>query len=223
MITCPWCGTSYTTFRSSCSRCGGLLPAPGPAPVPAGADEVEMPPPPPREISDKYRRKLLLGPAIGRCVLALIGGIIAACLCSVTIFVGIPAQLGREIANSRGTLLLPISGVIFLLGWGLIFLVRKIRAAYSGYRKAEKLVDVLRHGEAVVGQIVGMQPDYTSLSNGLPRLTISYQFRWNGRDYQNKIAAHAPPGPSFEPGRRVCVLCLPDAPEYNTLYPHPSP
>ena len=48
MITCPWCGTSYTTFRSNCKNCGGPLPPPAeatatPPPIP----DLPEPPPPP--------------------------------------------------------------------------------------------------------------------------------------------------------------------------------
>ncbi|MGH2581874.1 MAG: hypothetical protein ACRDFQ_03135 [Anaerolineales bacterium] len=63
-ITCPWCGTNYTSFQTNCSNCGGTLPAPTevhpPAEVKRGKIELQMPPAPPREISDTYARRIML-------------------------------------------------------------------------------------------------------------------------------------------------------------------
>ena len=53
MILCPWCGTSFTTFETPCTRCGGPIPAPASAEVATSAPEevISLPPKPPREIA----------------------------------------------------------------------------------------------------------------------------------------------------------------------------
>jgi hypothetical protein len=205
MITCPWCGTNYAVFQSNCSRCGGPIKAPANVAVPTTANEVEMPPSPPREISESYRWKLFLADAwvIGAGIFALIGGIFAVVgfgltIGIVTAFVGIP-----------------------FLGMGLLFLGGGGYVLYWRYQETAKTVNILRQGEAAVGQIVSVQQNFSVAVNGQHPWIISYQFQADGRGFQNKVTTLNPPGLQIERGRQVCVLYLPASPEYNTIYPHP--
>lgn len=74
--TCPWCGTSYTTFRSNCRNCGGPLPPPrqetaAPPPIP----DIPEPPPAPRDFKNSFVWRNLLsdGWAIAAGVFTLLG------------------------------------------------------------------------------------------------------------------------------------------------------
>jgi hypothetical protein len=206
MIVCPWCGTNYTTFQSTCNKCGGPLQAQQQT-VPAASrtEEVLMPPPPPREISDSYRWKLMLADSwtISAGIFALIGSIFSTVgffltIAIVTAFVGIP-----------------------FLGIGLLFLGGGGYVLYWRYQEASKGMNILRNGEAVVGQITGAELNYSVQVNGRNPLRIGYQFRVAGQEYQNTVSTLNHLNQQFAPGQPVCVLYLPTAPAYNSIYPHP--
>jgi hypothetical protein len=163
-----------------------------------------MPPSPPREISDSYRWKLLFGDAwvIGAGIFALIGGIFAVVGFGLTVgiitaFVGIP-----------------------FLGMGLMFLGGGGYVLYWRYQEALKAVNILRNGQAVIGQITSAQINYSVQVNGRNPLTIGYQFQVSGKDYRNTVTTLNHLNLRFEPSKPVCVLYLPNAPEYSSLYPH---
>jgi len=92
---------------------------------------------------------------------------------------------------------------------------------YWRYQEASKAVNILRNGEAVIGQVTGAQINYSVAVNGRNPITVGYHFRAAGRDYQSTITTLNHLNLRFEPGKSVCVLYLPDAPEYSSLYPHP--
>jgi hypothetical protein len=203
MIVCPWCGTNFAVFQSNCSRCGGPIQAPKFA-VPA-REEVDMPPPPPREISKKYLWNLMLSDAWAQAafVFALLGAIFsvvgfALTIGIVTAFVGLP-----------------------FLGMGLLFLGGGGYTLYWRYQESIKAVNILQNGEAVVGQITGAEVNYSVRVNGQNPLTISYQFAVAGKKYENKIITLNRFDMLFQTGKEVCVLYLPEQPDYNSLYPHP--
>ena len=210
MITCPWCGTNYAAFQSNCNNCGGPLPVPEQAAAPIRAEnegeaEAPMPPPPPRQISSSYAWRLLVsdGWAITSLVFLLLGVIFAPLgfamtVAIVTAFVGIP----------------------FLL-LGVAFLGGGLAVVYWRYQVAQKLVEVLRNGEAAQGEISGAEVNYSVTINGRHPRTIAYRFHVAGRDYQGSVTTLNIPGAELRMGRRVCVLYLPAAPEHNSLYPHP--
>ena len=205
MVICPWCGTNYTTFQSNCSRCGGPIQAAASVSSVSMDEEVTMPPPPPREISDNYRWKLMRSDAWsqGSIVFALLGVIFTLVgfvltIAIITAFVGIP-----------------------FLGMGLLFLGGGGYVLYWRYNEALKAVNILKNGEAVIGQVTDAQTNFTVAVNGRNPLTISYQFRAEGRDIQSSITTLNHLNVTFQPGKPVCVLYLPDAPDYNSLYPHP--
>ena len=50
MITCPWCGTNYTSFQPNCDNCGGSLPLPPETAAVPSTRSLPAPPPPPRNV-----------------------------------------------------------------------------------------------------------------------------------------------------------------------------
>ncbi len=76
MITCPWCGTNYETFRNNCKNCGGPLPpSREEAAVHPPIPDIPEPPPAPRDFKNSFLWRQLLsdGWAIGAGILGLIG------------------------------------------------------------------------------------------------------------------------------------------------------
>lgn len=204
MVVCPWCGTNYVNFQSNCGKCGGPIQAPKPV-FSTMCEQVEMPPPPPREISDKYRWILMQADVWSQAafVFALLGAIFSVVgffltIAIITAFVGIP-----------------------FLGMGLLFLGGGGYVLYWRYNEALKAVNILRNGEAVIGQVTSADVNYSVAVNGRNPLTIAYQFHAAGRDYESKVSTLNHLNLQFPPGGQVCVLHLPDQPEYNSLYPHP--
>ncbi len=206
MVTCPWCGTSYTSFQSNCSNCGGPLLPPAPvAAAPLADDAPLMPPPPPRMIASSYIWRLITvdGGAIAGFVLALIGLIFtivggALSIAIVTAFIGIPFA----------------GGGLLLLVVGLVILTLR-------YQQAQKILNALRIGEAVRGQIETVEQDYSVEINGRHPWKITYLFDVLGRVYNGKVTTMQDPGRQLQPGRSFAVLYLPSDPKINTLYPHP--
>lgn len=204
MYTCPYCGTSYATFTSNCKNCGGPLPA-SPAHLRPADAELAPPPAAPRPISDKYVWKLLLtdGGAVASFVLILLGFIfstvgIGLTLGVITAFIGLPF-LGL--------------GVFLLAGGGLLL--------YWRYGIKQKVVYVLKHGAATVGQITGVQQNYSVRINHRHPWLIDYQFDCNGQTYPGRVSTLNNPSMALQPGKRSYVLYLPAEPAQNALYPHP--
>jgi hypothetical protein len=207
MIICPWCGTNYLEFQSNCKNCGGPIQmaeerdtspsAPGEA--------LPVPPPAPRLISDKYIWRLLFsdGWAMAALVFGILGltfSIVGAGLTVglITAFVGIPFVL---------------MGIPFL-GAGIGVLIWR-------YNQAQKIVDVLRMGEAAYGQIVEAQENLSVEVNGRHPWIIRYQFQANGQTQEGSVSTLNPIGENLQAGRTACILYLPDAPQWNCIYPHP--
>lgn len=205
MITCPWCGTSYLSFQSNCTNCGGSLPLPAEKPVEAPEERITVPPPAPRDVPGNYAWRLLFtdGWGITGFVFALLGVIftplgIALTAPIITAFVGIPfAGLG-----------------ILFLGGGAALLVWR-------YREAKNTVEVLRTGKAVQGVIEQVHQNFHVQVNGRYPWTISYSFKANGSDYRGKVTTLSQPDLGQRPGKGVYVLYRAEEPEHNTIYPHP--
>ena len=210
MITCPWCGTTYASFQSNCDRCGGPLPAPS-APGSAqpafalGDNGVPTPPPPPRPVADSYAWKLTMSDGWGiaglvfvllGAIFTLIGGILTVAI--VTAFVGLPFL---------------VLGLAFLVGGGAVLRLT--------LQNARQVVAVLRTGQPAAGQIASVDQNYNVQVNGRNPWKIAYSFRVQERDYQGSVTTLNQPGPDLQAGRPACVLYLPEAPEHNSLYPHP--
>ncbi len=205
MITCPWCGTTYATFQSNCKNCGGPLPAPEVITQASTDFQPQLPPPAPRVISNSYVWKLLWTDAVAitAMILTFIGAIFAMVgigltLAVVTAFVGIPFAI---------------------IGCGL-FLVGGIMA-YLRYQEKQKVVNVLRFGQPTLGQITTVEENIMVEVNGRHPWKIEYLFQMNGKSYSGKVSTLNHPGRQFQSGNAVYILCLPENPEVNAIYPHP--
>ncbi len=201
MITCPWCGTSYTTFRSNCKNCGGPLPPPTdqeavPPPVP----NLLPPPPAPRAFKGSFVWKKLSadGWAIAALVFLLVGGSFTASGFPL-IFVFFPMVLFTFI------------GLAFL-GAGAPILIWR-------YQKAQQALQVLRTGQATLGNIVGVSQNYNVTINGRNPWTIYYTFQVGGRTYEGETTTLRPVGFTHQPGQSTYVLYLETDPLQNTIYP----
>jgi hypothetical protein len=206
MIICPWCGTSYLDFQSNCKNCGGPLPAVAETTAESVSTEsLPTPPPAPRPISEWYIWRLLIadGWAITAFVFVLLGvifGVVGSGLTIgiITAFVGIPFLL---------------FGIAFLgTGAGLII---------WRFQLAQKLVNVLRDGEATRGRVVDLHEDYSVSVNDQHPWGIRYQFQAGGQDYEGQVTTLNRPGPQLQVGKTICVLYLPADAKWNSIYPHP--
>jgi len=206
MITCPWCGTSYSSFLSSCQRCGGPIPPPERAPSAERPEfRPEAPPPPPRTISDSFLWKLLFsdGWAIASAVFVLLGGIftitgLPLSFAIVTAFVGIP-----------------------FLGFGLLFLAPGAVILYKRVEHFQTIVKVLREGQSVLGRITSVDMNPGVQVNGRNPWTIGYEYAVLGAAHEGRVTTLNEPGWQLQPGRAAYVLYLSDQPESSALYPHP--
>ena len=206
IIICPWCGTNYLAFQSNCKHCGGALQAVEDNTASLGPEETPPTPPlAPRPVSERYVWRLLSADSlwIAALVLGLLGVVFSQLGAGLVIgiitgLVGIPILL-------LGVSLLGIGG------WALMW----------RYQEARKVVDVLRVGEATRGQIVEIQQDHSVSVNGQYPWVIRYQFVADGLDHEGKVTTLNQPGQQLQAGRAVCVLYLPTAPKWSSIYPHP--
>jgi hypothetical protein len=210
MITCPWCGTNYLEFQSNCDNCGGSLPQPYLDATVATellpAQETPLAPPlPPRQIPKKIIGRMLLTDAgsITGGIFLLIGVIffvvgIALVIPVITLPVGLPfAGLG----------------IIFLIVGGILFSWR--------YGHARQTIDILRDGQAALGEITKVSQNYHVRVNNRYPWVIQYQFKVHGQNYLGKLSTLSQPDLSQQPGKTVYVLYQHNNPEKNTLYPSP--
>jgi len=206
MIICPWCGTNYLVFQSNCKNCGGPLQAiVEPTGLSIPTETLPMPPPAPRPISERYVWRLLSSDGwwIAALVFGLLGVIFFLTGAGLTIgiitaFVGIPFLF---------------LGAAFLGAGAWVFIWR--------YQETQKVVNVLREGEATSGQIVEVEENYSVTVNGRHPWTIRYEFQANGQRQEGKVTTLNQPGQQLQVGKAIRVLYLPTAPKWNSIYPHP--
>ena len=207
MIICPWCGTNYLSFQSNCKNCGGPIPAfkEEMPPSSVSTDHFNAPTPAPRPISNKYIWRLISsnGWAIAIFVLGVLGIVFTS--------VGIGLTLG---------IITAFVGIPFLM-IGIVFLGFAIGGLAWRYGQAQKIVNVLRFGEAISGQVVEVQENYSVQVNGRHPWAIGYRFRVDGKDYQGDVTTLNPVGQDFQAGKVVWILYLPEDPKWNSIYPHP--
>jgi hypothetical protein len=206
MFICPWCGTNYLTFQSNCGNCGGpLLAVDEKSTSSISGEDISTPPLAPRSISPQYARRLLFTDSwsIAAFVFCLFGVIFSPVGAGLTLGV-VTAFVGRPFL---------LLGLAFLGAGGVVLLWR--------YRVAQKIVSVLREGEATRGQIVEVQENYYARINGRYPWVIRYQFQANGRSYEGKITTLNQPGQQLQAGKAVSILYLPTAPKWSSIYPHP--
>jgi hypothetical protein len=198
--TCPWCGTSYTTFRSNCRNCGGPLPPPREeAAAPSSTPEIPEPPPAPRDFKNSFAWRQLVsdGWAIAAGVFALIGAIFT--------LIGIP-------------LILVVVGFAFV-PLGLLFLGAGVPILIWRYNLAQQTLNVLRLGEPVMGSIVDIHENVAVEVNGRHPWTITYGFAVDGEEYEGQTTTLRPVGFTHQVAQPMYVLYLPDDPTQNTVYP----
>jgi hypothetical protein len=206
MIICPWCGTNYLVFQSNCKNCGGPLQAVGETiGLSVQTENLPTPPSAPRPISERYIWRLLStdGWSIAAFVFVLLGVVFSLVGAGLTIgiitaFVGLPFLL---------------LGVVFLGIGGWVFIWR--------YQETQNIINVLREGETTRGQIVETRENYSVSVNGRHPWIIRYQFQVNGQSQEGKVTTLNQPGQQLQVGKAVCVLYLPAAPKWNSIYPHP--
>ncbi len=207
MITCPWCGTSYTEFRSKCSSCGASLPLP-PRTVPIAVDEeweqdLAVPPPPPRAVPHNYVWRLLSADAksVVGLILTPIGAVFAPLGLMLTLTV-VAAPVG-----------------IPFLAVGTPMLIAGLLLFARSYQAAQQATNVLATGEAVLGRIVEVDENLSVSINGRHPWRIRYQFPVEGHELEGTVHTLQPPGPGQQPGRPTYVLIAPGNPTQNTIYP----
>jgi hypothetical protein len=203
MVTCPWCGTSYAVFQSNCSKCGG--PIHPPEIIEAARESPLAPPAAPRPITNSYALKLMTsdGWSIAGLVFLIMGIIfaplgLALTLGIVTAFVGLP--------------------FLFL---GVIFLAASVGILSWRYRLCKQQIQVLKWGEATLGNVTNLQENYSVEVNGRHPWSIDYQYRANGQTYTGQVTTLSQPGNRLQPGCQVYVLYMGDNPTLSSLYPHP--
>jgi len=203
MINCPWCGTAHLTFQPNCRNCGGPLHAADETRSDAG-EALPTPPMAPRPIPNQYAWRLLArdGGAIAALVFGILGFVFS--------LVGAGLTLGVITA---------IVGIPFLI-LGMVFLASALVLILWRYQNAHKVVTVLRDGQARRGQIIEMGQNYFVRINWRYPWVIRYRFQVDGQDYEGKVTVMNPPGEAYQAGKAVWVLYLPDAPEWNSIYPN---
>ncbi len=201
MITCPWCGTHYETFRSNCRNCGGPLPPPAEeAAVPSPIPDLMEPPPPPRAFKGSFVWKKLAsdGWSIVALVFLLMGFIFT--------LVGLPL------------LFVFLVGVLFVF-LGLAFLGAGIPIIIWRYQEAQQTLNVLRMGQTTLGTITDVTQNYNVTVNGRHPWTIHYGFRIGGQEYEGETTTLRPVGFTHQVGQPVYVLYLESEPERSAIYP----
>jgi hypothetical protein len=203
MVTCPWCGTSYSTFQSSCSRCGGPLHPP--EGVDAAGDLPMEPPPVPRPISDSFALKLMTSDAwsIAGFVFLILGGVFT--------IVGGGLTLGIVTA---------IIGLSFI-GLGLLFLAACAIVLSWRYQLCLKKVQVLKWGSATQGRITNVTENPAVRVNYQHPWSIEYQYSAFGQSYTGQVSTFNLPTSQLQPGKPATILFLENEPAQSALYPHP--
>ena len=168
-------------------------------------EALPAPLPAPRPIPYRYVWRLLSrdGGAIAAFVFGILGFIFSLVGAGLTIailtaFLGIPFLL---------------LGIAFLIAGGWVLLLR--------YQNAQKVVKVLQDELAIEGKIISLEQDYHIRINGRYPWLIRYQFQVAGQDYEGRLSVLNQPGEQYQVGKAAWILYLPDAPKWNSLYPHP--
>ena len=84
-----------------------------------------------------------------------------------------------------------------------------------------KIVNVLRWGQAVRGQVTSVREDQMVSVNNRHPWVIEYSFPAHGQEVKGSLATLNNPAETLQPGQPAYVLYMPDAPQYSALYPHP--
>jgi hypothetical protein len=208
MITCPRCNTLYQEFQFECEKCGASLPLPPadgsePEQITPAADEPIAPSMPPRQVP-----KMALGRLLKNQPGAIIGGIFL--LIELFIFTVVTIAISP---------IFRLSDSLFFLLFNVGFIVIGAVLFIRGFQKALRTVKILRDGQAALGEITDVSPNYRVRINNRHPWIIQYSFKVFGSDYQGKLSTLNQPDADYQPGKATYVLYQPDDPQQNTLYP----
>jgi hypothetical protein len=204
MITCSYCGTSYPTFQSNCTNCGGLLSPPADNAASFSLDAtLAEPPPTPRNEPHHFIWRIMLteGWSIVAMVFLILGvtfTLVGAglTLAIVTAFVGLP-----------------------FLGFGILFLIASLPILLWRYHKAKQKLHVFQMGQHILGEITDVHQNFTVRVMGRHPWVIHYRFQTSGRDYEGQVTTLNREVAKYHPKQPVYVLYLSDNPQQNTTYP----
>jgi hypothetical protein len=104
-------------------------------------------------------------------------------------------------------------------GLGALLLLIGVPLLVWRYTEARRMVEVLRTGDAVRGEIVEVRQNYQVEINGRHPWTVVYRFRVDRREYGGKVTTLSRPDLSQRPGKPVYVIHASGAPQQNTIYP----
>jgi membrane protein implicated in regulation of membrane protease activity len=116
------------------------------------------------------------------------------------------------------TLVTAFAGLPFA-GLGALLLVIGVPVLIWRYTEARNMVEVLRTGDAVRGEIVEVYQSFHVQINGRHPWTVVYRFQADGQEYGGKVTTLSRPDLSRQPGRPVYVIHARRAPQQNTIYP----
>jgi hypothetical protein len=156
-------------------------------------------------VPDNYAWRVLVadGGAIVGGIFLLIGaifGFVGAALTIgvVTAFVGIPfAVLG-----------------VTMFGGGAVLAVWR-------YNEAQRMAEVLKRGDAVLGKVEDVFQNMSVRVNGRNPWTVHYSYQVDGQNYGGKVTTLSRPLVAEQPGKGVYVLYLKENPAQSTIYPQP--
>ena len=205
MIICPWCGTNYRSIHPTCRNCGGSLPLPVEQSPESPATGLAAPPPSPRTVPHNYVWRILFtdGAAIAGGVFLLIGVIFGIVGIGLTVGI-VTAFIGLPFAGL---------GLLFSVGGGAVLIWR--------YEKARQTIQILRAGEAALGEILEVYQNFHVQVNGRHPWTVVYRYEVDGRMVGGKVTTLSRPDLAQQPWKAVYVLYSPGRPEQSTTYPHP--
>jgi hypothetical protein len=205
MITCPWCGTNYTSFQPNCDNCGGSLPLPPEtAPTPSSR-ALSAPPPAPRNVPRRAVWRILFGD--GWTTSALVSTVLGFVFTAGGLFLTVSEAAAPDGVRFAGL------GLVFLCG-GLALLVWRCRVC-------ARTIEVLREGEATLGEIVSVVQSDQARVDGRYPWTVEYDYEVGDDLYSGKVTTLSQPDLSQQPGSPVYVLFTREDPAQSTIYPSP--
>jgi hypothetical protein len=168
-------------------------------------EEVSKPPPAPRNVPRNQVWRILVtdGVAIVGMIFLLMGAIFGITGAGLTMGI-ITAIVG-----------IPFAGVgLLMFGIGLWMMITR-------FQRAERTMQVLREGEAVLGEIVQVYQNWQIRVNGRHPWTILYRYEVGGQRFDGRITTLMRPDLKQQAGKGVYVLYSPGEPAHSTIYPHP--
>jgi hypothetical protein len=104
---------------------------------------------------------------------------------------------------------------------GLSFLVGGGALTFWRCERARQTIEVLKGGEAVLGEIVGVHQNLHVTVNGRSPWTVSYRYEVNGETFAGNVTTLSRPDLGKQPGKAVYVLHSKAEPARSTTYPSP--